>query len=118
MDELGLIDVWRCQHPKEKDFTSFSNVHCSHSRLDMFLMTGVDSYRVTQCNIEAITISDHAPVSLTLKLSPNNNFKYWRANLSILNNEVIQQQIRRVKSSHIYLYSAFHNTDCIKAASQ
>jgi len=23
-----------------------------------------------------------------------------------------------VKSSHIYLYSAFHNTDCIKAASQ
>jgi len=24
----------------------------------------------------------------------------------------------QVKSSHIYLYSAFHNTDCIKAASQ
>jgi len=25
---------------------------------------------------------------------------------------------QKVKSSHIYLYSAFHNTDCIKAASQ
>jgi len=24
----------------------------------------------------------------------------------------------QVKSSHIYLNSAFHNTDCIKAASQ
>jgi len=24
----------------------------------------------------------------------------------------------QVKSSQIYLYSAFHNTDCIKAASQ
>jgi len=24
----------------------------------------------------------------------------------------------QVKSSHIHLYSAFHNTDCIKAASQ
>jgi len=24
----------------------------------------------------------------------------------------------KVKSSHIYLYSAFHNTDCIKAALQ
>jgi len=24
----------------------------------------------------------------------------------------------QVKSSHIYLYSTFHNTDCIKAASQ
>jgi len=27
-------------------------------------------------------------------------------------------QPSQVKSSHIYLYSAFHNTDCIKAASQ
>jgi len=26
--------------------------------------------------------------------------------------------LSQVKSSHIYLYSAFHNTDCIKAASQ
>lgn len=67
----------------------------------MFLMTGVDSYGVTQCTIEAITISDHAPVSLTLKLSPNNNLKYCRANVSILNNEVIQQQIRKVLLEYI-----------------
>jgi len=26
--------------------------------------------------------------------------------------------ISQVKSSQVYLYSAFHNTDCIKAASQ
>jgi len=26
--------------------------------------------------------------------------------------------VTQVKSSHIYLYTAFHNTDCIKAASQ
>jgi len=29
-----------------------------------------------------------------------------------------QVKSSQVKSSHIYLYSAFHNTDCIKAASQ
>jgi len=36
------------------------------------------------------------------------------------NNKKKQQnkQQQKVKSSHIYLYSAFHNTDCIKAASQ
>jgi len=27
-------------------------------------------------------------------------------------------RLSQVKSSHIYLYSAFYNTDCIKAASQ
>jgi len=28
------------------------------------------------------------------------------------------KQKSQVKSSHIYLYSAFHNTDCIKAANK
>jgi len=28
------------------------------------------------------------------------------------------QILYKVKSSHLYLYSAFYNTDCIKAASQ
>jgi len=34
---------------------------------------------------------------------------------AVLNSHYPKSQ---VKSSHIYLYSAFHNTDCIKAASQ
>lgn len=109
MEELGLVDVWRRLHPKEKDFTFFSHVHCSHSRLDMFLMSGVDSYRVTECTIEAITISDHAPVSLKLKMSPNKNFKYWRANVSILNNEAIQQEIKK----SLIEYIQFNDNDTV-----
>lgn len=71
MEELGLIDVWRHLHPKDRDFTYFSQVHCSHSRIDMFLISGTDSYRATQCNIDAITISDHAPVIIKIKIGPN-----------------------------------------------
>lgn len=95
MGELGLVDVWRSLHRKERDFTFFSQVHCAHSRLDMFLMSGTDSFRATECNIEANTISDHAPVCLKLKMSPNNNFKYWRANLSILNKEIVKQELQK-----------------------
>lgn len=54
--ELGLIDIWRHLHPKEKDFTYLSQVHGSYSRIDMFLISGTDCYRATQCNIEAITM--------------------------------------------------------------
>jgi len=34
------------------------------------------------------------------------------------NGDNMKHSLSQVKSSHIYLYSAFHNTDCIKAASQ
>jgi len=39
----------------------------------------------------------------------------WQLDLNLCLHLV---QSSQVKSSHIYLYSAFHNTDCIKAASQ
>jgi len=35
-----------------------------------------------------------------------------------LSRPLMQGKLCQVKSSQIYLYSAFHNTDCIKSASQ
>jgi len=32
--------------------------------------------------------------------------------------KLLRSNFQKVKSSQIYLYSAFYNTDCIKAASQ
>ena len=95
MDELGLVDVWRHLHPREKDYTFMSQVHGSHSRLDMFLISGTDIYRTTECNIEPITISDHAPVTVKIQIGPNKQFKYWRLNVSLLNDEAIQQEIHK-----------------------
>ncbi|KAM7369499.1 hypothetical protein PAMP_000739 [Pampus punctatissimus] len=94
MDELGLVDVWRHLHPREKDYTFMSHVHGSHSRLDMFLISGTDIYRTSECNIEPITISDHAPVTVKIRIGPNRQFKYWRLNVSLLNDEAIQQELR------------------------
>ena len=37
MSELSLTDPWRAKHPKGKDFSFFSNVHNSYSRIDFFL---------------------------------------------------------------------------------
>lgn len=95
MRELGLVDIWRCLHPKEKDFTFMSQVHASYSRLDMLLTSGPDLYWVTECNIAPITISDHAPVTLKINVGPTKAFKYWRLNVSLLSNDLIKQEIHQ-----------------------
>lgn len=101
MKKLGLIDMWRHLHPKEKDFTYFSKLHSSYFRIDMFLISGTDCYRATQCDIEPITLSDHAPVILKLKIGPNKQFKYWRANVSLLNKEANQKEIKQAICDYI-----------------
>lgn len=94
MVELGLVDIWRLKHPKEKDYTHFSGVHKSYSRIDFFCISNQDAYKVAGCHIEPTTISDHGPVILSLRLSPEKPAKFWRLNVSLLNNPKIVQDIK------------------------
>lgn len=94
MDGLGLIDVWRYQHPRDRDYTYRSQVHGSYSRLDMFLISKVDIHKVTECRIEPITLSDHSPIKIKINLDQEKQFRYWRLNVSILNDPIIQQELR------------------------
>lgn len=96
MKELGLIDAWRHLHPKERDFTFMSQVHGSYSRLDHFLVSKKDTYRVKNCAIESMTISDHSPVQMTLDLGLGSGMKYWRINVSLLTDVNIREEIGSV----------------------
>lgn len=56
-EEMGYLDVWRTTHPGEKDFTFYSSVHKSSSRIDYFLIPKSNLSLVTSCSIGNITIS-------------------------------------------------------------
>lgn len=87
--ELGLVDHWRHTNPKGKDFTFYSNPHGSYSRIDLFYVPWQHLHKVVRSGIEPITISDHAPLMLTLEMSTELCFQYWRMNVSILSDKAI-----------------------------
>uniref|UniRef100_A0A803TDX0 Reverse transcriptase domain-containing protein n=1 Tax=Anolis carolinensis TaxID=28377 RepID=A0A803TDX0_ANOCA len=72
--EYDLVDIWRWQHEKERDYTFFSERHKSWSRLDMVWA----SKQITLC-VKKVTIlprqySDHCPLELTINQKENS----WR----------------------------------------
>lgn len=36
-ESLDIVDIWRLQHPADKEYSFFSHVHKSYSRIDFFL---------------------------------------------------------------------------------
>lgn len=64
--EYQLMDVWRINNPIEKDYTYYSPVHGSYSRLDHIMMKHADLKMVKKIDIKNFTISDHAPVVMDI----------------------------------------------------
>ena len=80
-----LHDPWRCLHATEKDFTFYSNVHKSYSRIDFFITDRALLQKTTDAHIHNITWSDHAPISLIIDLAQQNSkHVLWRNNTYIL----------------------------------
>jgi len=63
MSDFGLGDSWRLQHPNAKEYTFFSPVHHSYSRIDFFLTSNSIIPNISESKIHQIVISDHAPVT-------------------------------------------------------
>lgn len=84
--ELGqCLDVWRTTHPGEKDFTFYSSVHKSSSRIDYFLIPKSNLSLVTSCSVGNITITDHSPIFLQLLLEGSiPSTKMWKFDSMLL----------------------------------
>ncbi|KAF7650781.1 hypothetical protein LDENG_00120640 [Lucifuga dentata] len=67
MDDFGLVDSWRIRNRLTREYTFFSPVHQSFSRIDFFL-TSNSIIPKTNTKIHPIILSDHAPVTLTVQI--------------------------------------------------
>lgn len=64
----NLVDIWRIQDPTWKDYSFYSHVHKSYSRIDYFLVDCPWISNVTNSKYH-ILISDHSPLTTSLNLS-------------------------------------------------
>lgn len=90
--QCQLVDVWRMQHYNVRDYTFYSRVHATYSRLDLFLVAHQLLEEVVGTNIGTTTFSDHAPVGLQMKIGKHNNLgNSWRLNEDLLHDRVIDK---------------------------
>lgn len=83
--KLSLFDAWRCYHASERDYTFHSSVHGSFSRIDFFLVDRNSLQLIDRCDIGTISWSDHAPITLSLRLNQTCPVPYvWRNNTYLL----------------------------------
>lgn len=74
-----LVDTWRIFHPKVQDYMFYSPAHGTHSRIDYILVYHRALDWVSFISIEITTLSDHAPVKMTVPGSYRPTFS-WRLN--------------------------------------
>lgn len=82
---LQLVDIWRIHHPKKRDFTFHSPVHGTYSRIDFGLIDHSTIEKVVDSWIGNITHSDHAPMTMEIKISEENRqLGQWRLNEELI----------------------------------
>uniref|UniRef100_A0A3B4V2V9 exodeoxyribonuclease III n=1 Tax=Seriola dumerili TaxID=41447 RepID=A0A3B4V2V9_SERDU len=101
---LGLVDVWCMLNTVSREYTFYSKIHNSHSRIDHFIISNHMLENVINCQIQNIIISDHAPVVLSIVLADRQAIKRtWKFNNFLLRDEEFVSLIKNRISEFITL---------------
>ncbi len=88
MEEFAVTDIWRFFNPSKREYSFFSHVHHTFTRIDYFLVDNRLLSLVSTCKYDAIVISDHAPISVDICLKNFNSTRApWRLNTRLLLND-------------------------------
>lgn len=92
-NSYDLVDIWRLNHPTDTQYTFFSNVHSSYSRIDFFLADFKVASCVTAIKHHNRIISDHSAVTISLDLFEIKPSYSWRFNPTLLFDSHFSQRV-------------------------
>lgn len=81
------MDIWRLQHPSDRQYSFFSPVHGSFSRIDYFLVDARLISKVDKSTYHSILVSDHAPLSMNINSNLNAGHYSWKFNPTLLSDK-------------------------------
>ena len=85
LQSLHLFDSWRFLNPEGRNFTHFSVPHSRNARLDYLFVSQRDLEKLDRAHIGTQTFSDHAPISMSMRLADCPQKRpSWRLNASLL----------------------------------
>lgn len=109
MQSYKLYDPWRHTNPSARQFSFFSPVHLSYTRIDFFLIDYRTMSFVADSRYHSITISDHCPVQLDMSF-PNSSVpqRSWQLDPLLLKQPSFEKlshlrHISGVRLSHMQL---------------
>ena len=97
IDQIDLIDIYRTFHPKTADYTFFSSVHRTFSRIDYIVGHKSSLSKFKKIEIISSIFSDHNTMRLEISYREKNvkNTNTWRLNNTLLNNQVSLKKSKR-----------------------
>ena len=96
IDQIDLIDIYRTFHPKVAEYTFFSSVQGTSSRIDHTLGHKSSLGKFKKIEIVSSTFSDHNTMRLEINYRKKTvkNTNTWRLNSALLNNQEITEEIK------------------------
>lgn len=97
IDTHKLIDPWRFKNPSKREYSFFSSIHKSFSRIYFFLVDPFILNAISDCKYNSIMILDHTPTGMTIKRQSQRSRRSWRLDPLLLADsdfaEFISEQI-------------------------
>ena len=96
INQIDLIDIYRTFHPKTADYTFFSSVHGTFSRIDHIFSHKSSLNKFKKIEIISSIFSDHNAMILEINYWEKNvkNTNTRRLNNTLLNNQEITEEIK------------------------
>lgn len=66
--DLNLAEIWRKLNPDKLEYSCYSGIHKSRSRIDYFLVSQELVSKIKKCWYDCIVISDHSPISMSVHM--------------------------------------------------